>query len=69
MDVDGRPGICFSENEREFIEKRGFCIAPLGTLVQYERSFEGDESFSSILWERLHTTVGMLSEPTAETRA
>jgi len=65
MDFDSRREVCFNENDRQFIEKRNFCIAPLGVLVQYEKPFESDESVSLLLWERLHTTTGMLSRPTA----
>jgi len=35
-----RSVVCFNENDREFIEKRNFCIVAFGNLVEYEKGFE-----------------------------
>ncbi|MBI3802481.1 MAG: hypothetical protein HY282_01805 [Nitrospirae bacterium] len=62
INFNSREECCFNENDREFIEKRNLCIAPIETLVQYESQYEIDQSVSAVLWERLHTTIGILSK-------
>lgn len=53
----------FDENDREFIEKRNFCIISLEVLIDYEKAFEKDKEMRVVFWERIHQTVGMLDSP------
>ena len=58
-----RNSICFDENNREFIEKRDFCIIPLSVLIDYVKAFGEDKTIRLILWECIHKTRGMLKSP------
>lgn len=55
--------IYFDENDREFIEKRNFCIISLEVLIAYEKAYEEDRQMEIVFWERIHQTTGMLSGP------
>ena len=55
--------IYFDENDREFIEKRNFCIISLEVLIAYEKAYEEDRQMGIVFWERIHQTTGMLSGP------
>ncbi len=61
IDFSERSSICFDENDREFIEKRNFCIISLDVLVNYMKAFEKDEAIRLIFWESIHKTAGMLN--------
>ncbi len=63
LDFSERRSICFDENDREFIEKRNFCIISLDVLIDYVKAFEKDEAIRFILWENIHKTAGMLNGP------
>jgi hypothetical protein len=63
MDFSKRDRDGFDENDREFIEKRNFCIISLSVLIGYVDAFQKGTTTGLVLWETIHKTTGMLNGP------
>jgi len=62
-----RPGIWLGANEKEFAEKRDFCITRFEILLAWGEAVKGDPSQAAKLWKAMHACAGELTEPGKET--
>jgi hypothetical protein len=48
------------ENEKDFAQKRDFCIISLECLISWYDGYERDNSVSCSFWEAIHSAAGVL---------
>jgi hypothetical protein len=50
-------------NEKEFAERRAFCVASLPCILEWFDRHKRDDTIAHRLWETIHATIGVLPNP------
>lgn len=54
---------CISPNDRDFVDKRNFCIIPFQVLIKYCEGFFNAPEKKQEFWDLIHSTAGTLLLP------